>query len=471
MSDDPGKEKLEPTGGGGGGSGLSSEITKAAEAKGNTCVTKTPYGDKKGNDAASKLANEKDLAALYKGCLKAAESSKMFVIYPDDANEGSSNCWLCSSEDVRSSKMNKAFLFKVSKAPPTDATSMTTDAKAGGTTEGGGVGAADSKTKEADAVYPGSIGSELYPEHQWRLDPRLHSIVLAKGAGIALLRRVGSASLLGTEGTVSFEDASKPGYFMYFLGSKFGGRLRFGPCPSKACTKEKGTFTVKRSLSHTGGFVSYGPVTFSDLYIRVLNNMALSVSKFRADLPATKLREFSFQEIGHTSTIVIGSRDLPGYHFKFNRDETVGLSKGEASGLAVLSPGLTGKTNTVSFEDSGAAGWYVVAKGLELVRRKMTPDDATSMEQFKIDATFTRMPSTTGNAQFSGYYLEGRGYIRWGVEGEAGVYKLKLQALDSISAKERSSTDFENQGTSCLNKLPVLGGGGRRRTFPFCRAW
>ena len=118
--DDPGGAIVSGAGSDGSG-GLSSEITKAAEAKGNTCVTKTPYGDKKGNDPASKLANEKDLTALYKGCLKAAESSKMFVIYPDDANEVSSNCWLCSSEDMRSSKMNKAFLFKVSAAPPAEA--------------------------------------------------------------------------------------------------------------------------------------------------------------------------------------------------------------------------------------------------------------------------------------------------------------------------------------------------------------
>ena len=111
----------------GGGGGLSSAIKKAAEANGNTCVTKTPYGDKKGSDPASKLANEKDLTALYKGCLKAAGSSKMFVIYPDDANEGSSNCWLCSSEAVRPSKMNKAFLFKVSIAPPAEAALATAE--------------------------------------------------------------------------------------------------------------------------------------------------------------------------------------------------------------------------------------------------------------------------------------------------------------------------------------------------------
>jgi outer membrane protein OmpA-like peptidoglycan-associated protein len=112
-------------GGGDGGDVLSAEIKKAAEAKGKTCVTKTPYGNKKQNDLASKLANEKDLMALYKGCLKAAGRSKMFVIYPDDANEARSNCWLCSSVAVRSSRMNKAFLFKVSTAPPAKAAPAT----------------------------------------------------------------------------------------------------------------------------------------------------------------------------------------------------------------------------------------------------------------------------------------------------------------------------------------------------------
>ena len=110
-----GKPAAAPAGGG----GLSPEFEKDAEAKGNTCETKTPYGDKKGkkDEASTVLANEKDLTALYKGCLKAAGSSKMFVIYPNDANEQKSNCWLCSSEAVRPSKMKKAFLFKVSSLP------------------------------------------------------------------------------------------------------------------------------------------------------------------------------------------------------------------------------------------------------------------------------------------------------------------------------------------------------------------
>jgi hypothetical protein len=119
---------------GGGGGGLSAEIEGAAEAKGNTCVTKTPFGDKK--DPAGrggKVANEKNLEVLYNECLKEATmNSKMFVIYPDDANEKRSNCWLCSSEAVRSSKMKKAFLFKVSKAPSSMATSSGKVGKGGG---------------------------------------------------------------------------------------------------------------------------------------------------------------------------------------------------------------------------------------------------------------------------------------------------------------------------------------------------
>ena len=114
---DAAKPSESNDGGSGGGGQLSAEIEDAAEAKGMTCVTKTPFESKK---EGHPVASATDMQQLYTQCRAeaTAQKAKMFVIYPEDANERRSNCWLCPEEGVRASKMKKAFLFKMSKEPP-----------------------------------------------------------------------------------------------------------------------------------------------------------------------------------------------------------------------------------------------------------------------------------------------------------------------------------------------------------------
>merc|ERR1711968_272796 len=92
------------------------KIKEQALPAGNTCVKKRPF-----KGACSKETN---LVKLFTQCLIHAKKEKapMFVIYPPDANEKSSNCWLCEGEETRQSKMKKAFLFKTDGSTPAQGT-------------------------------------------------------------------------------------------------------------------------------------------------------------------------------------------------------------------------------------------------------------------------------------------------------------------------------------------------------------
>lgn len=92
------------------------KVKEQALPAGNTCVKKRPF-----KGACSKETN---LVKLFTQCLIHAKKEKapMFVIYPPDANEKSSNCWLCEGEETRQSKMKKAFLFKTDGSTPAQET-------------------------------------------------------------------------------------------------------------------------------------------------------------------------------------------------------------------------------------------------------------------------------------------------------------------------------------------------------------
>merc|ERR1712072_929466 len=81
------------------------EVKEKALPPGTTCMHKRPVKD---------LRTETNMITLYAKCSIHAkrEGVPMFVLYPPEAKEARSNCWVCKTEETRPSKMSKAFLFK-----------------------------------------------------------------------------------------------------------------------------------------------------------------------------------------------------------------------------------------------------------------------------------------------------------------------------------------------------------------------
>lgn len=81
------------------------EVKEKALPPGTTCMHKRPVKE---------LRTETNMITLYAKCSIHAkrEGAPMFVLYPPEAKEARSNCWVCKTEETRPSKMSKAFLFK-----------------------------------------------------------------------------------------------------------------------------------------------------------------------------------------------------------------------------------------------------------------------------------------------------------------------------------------------------------------------